>query len=107
MVILRRLYLLFVALILPATVLCYHRPQLQRRQALRRLVLSGGVFAAAAAAVSTSSSPPAHAIIGSKGCYQGQGDGCSDLAGDSELIKSLQEKSAANRARNEKVGRDW
>ena len=35
------------------------------------------------------------------------GEGCDDLAEGNALIRSLQEKSAANRERNEKVGRNY
>jgi hypothetical protein len=45
------------------------------------------------------------AVLKSKGCYQGQGEACDELAGDNALIKSLQEKSAMNRSRNEREGK--
>ena len=36
-------------------------------------------------------------------CTQGIGEGCADLAEGNALIQALQEKSAANKERNEKV----
>ncbi|EEC45598.1 predicted protein [Phaeodactylum tricornutum CCAP 1055/1] len=39
----------------------------------------------------------ADALISSKYCASGVGDGCDDLSEGNELIKSLQEKSAAKR----------
>lgn len=92
------------AILLPAAVLGYQQPQpIQRREAFRQL-LDGSLLALATAAV-VSTTEPAHAVLGSKGCYQGQGEGCAELAGENSLIQSLQEKSAANRQRNEKVCR--
>jgi hypothetical protein len=52
-------------------------------------------------------STTAHAavdVLRSKGCYSGEGEGCADLAEDNALIRSLQEKSFANKERNAKVG---
>lgn len=46
---------------------------------------------------------PAEAVLRSKGCYQGEGEGCSEFAEGNELIRSLQERSLANKDRNEKV----
>ena len=93
-----------LALLVPTTsVLAYQQPrppqQIQRREAFGRLVLGSGL----AGLVQLGAGPPAHAIIGSKGCYQGQGEACAELAGENDLIKSLQDKSSANRAKNEKV----
>jgi len=95
-----------LALLVPTTsVLGYQqpqrRPQIQRREAFGRLVLGSGL--AGLVQLGAGPTPPAHAIIGSKGCYQGQGEACTELAGENDLIKSLQEKSSANRAKNEKV----
>lgn len=43
----------------------------------------------------------ANAVIGTfTGCAQGVGEGCADLAEGNDFIKSLQEKSAANREAN-------
>jgi hypothetical protein len=41
-------------------------------------------------------------IIRSKGCYQGTGDGCTELSENNALIQQLQQQSIANRERNEK-----
>jgi len=39
---------------------------------------------------------PAHAVISSKYCASGQGEGCDDLSEGNEFIRKLQEKSAVN-----------
>lgn len=57
----------------------------------RRLCLQGLV----GAAVCGSSPFDAMAVISSKACASGKGDGCDDLAEGNELIRSLQQKSAA------------
>lgn len=36
-------------------------------------------------------------------CASGVGEGCADLSEGNDLIRSLQEKSAANREKNERV----
>ena len=41
-------------------------------------------------------------IIRSKGCYQGTGDGCTELSENNPLIQQLQQQSIKNRERNEK-----
>ena len=41
-------------------------------------------------------------IIRSKGCYQGIGDGCTELSENNPLIQQLQQQSIKNRERNEK-----
>ena len=41
-------------------------------------------------------------IIRSKGCYQGTGDGCTEMSNDNPLIQRLQQQSVKNRERNEK-----
>ena len=46
------------------------------------------------------------AVLQSEPCTSGEGSSCDDLAGGNEFIKTLQKKSAENRAKNEKVGRD-
>lgn len=53
------------------------------------------IFSAAATVFGIS--PAANAILSSKECVSGVGDGCVDLSGDNDLIKSLQAKSAANK----------
>lgn len=45
----------------------------------------------------------ANAILSSKYCAAGVGDGCEDRSEGNEYIKSLQEKSASNREVNLKV----
>lgn len=56
------------------------------------------------ASVYLASATPANAVLSSKYCASGTGDGCADLAEGNEFIKSLQQKSAANKDKNEKVG---
>lgn len=70
------------------------RPLIQRRDLLHG-ILSAATLSAAA--------PPAAAVLGSKYCASGVGEGCEDLSEGNELIKSLQEKSAANKERHERV----
>lgn len=52
-----------------------------------------------AASVAAIGGPPlaAQAVISSKYCAYGTGDGCEDLAEGNELIKQLQARSAANK----------
>ena len=47
---------------------------------------------------------PANAIISSKYCAYGSGEGCEDLAEGNEFIQQLQARSAANKEKNESVG---
>jgi hypothetical protein len=70
-----------------------YQPASTRRDALRQVIGS----AAAIVTGSIGSAAPAHAVLSSKGCASGVGEGCADLAEDNAFIKSLQEKSAANR----------
>ena len=42
-------------------------------------------------------------VLSAKECIQGQGDGCLEMSGENELIRSLQERSLANKDRNERV----
>ena len=65
----------------------------------RRALLRDVTAAVAAVQVA----PPAQAVLSSKYCASGMGEGCGDLAEGNEFIRALQEKSAANRERNEKV----
>lgn len=53
-----------------------------------------GIGGAAAAFISGENG--ANAVISSKYCASGKGEGCNDLADGNEFIRSLQEKSAAN-----------
>jgi hypothetical protein len=54
-----------------------------------------GGFAGAAAVIATPEQ--ANAVISSKLCAYGEGEGCDDLAEGNEYIKQLQAKSAANK----------
>jgi hypothetical protein len=76
-----------------------------RRQMMGCLVSSGAGIATASMLIGTEQEK-AHAadVLRSKGCYSGEGEGCTDLAEDNALIRSLQEKSFANKERNAKVG---
>ena len=74
-----------------------------RREAFQKA--SG--FAAAAAAVVFGPVPKANAVISSKYCAYGTGDGCEDLAEGNELIKELQARSAANKEAIQQVGILW
>eukprot|EP00977_Amphora_coffeiformis_P008579 scaffold1943_cov160-Amphora_coffeaeformis.AAC.6 len=86
------------------------------RALLTSLLLSGWAFAytvdrrtifqslGAAAGVSALGPRPVDAVISSQYCASGVGEGCADLSEGNDLIRSLQEKSAANRERNEKAG---
>ena len=67
----------------------------------RRSCLAGIV-----AGVCLASPDHANAVISSKQCVSGQGEGCEDLAEGSEFIKSLQKKSAANADQYAKEARD-
>ena len=62
-----------------------------RRLALRHSV-AAGLFAAL----------PASALIQAPQCISGVGDGCAEIAGDSALLRELQEKSAAKREQRAK-----
>lgn len=79
----------------------------QPQQFVERREAFGRVLAGSAAAFFLASSLPANsaaaAVLRSKGCYQGEGEACAEFSADNDLIKSLQEKSAANREKNEKV----
>ena len=55
------------------------------------------------AAAVAASNQPAEAVLSSKYCASGVGEGCSDLSEGNELIRKLQEQSATNRERNEKA----
>lgn len=70
----------------------------RRRDALRRTgaAIFSGLFAAAAG-------PAGADVIRSPGrCANGEGEGCDDLAGDNELIRSLQRRSSDNREANQR-----
>lgn len=82
----------FLFLCLPLFVRGYQTP-LTRRGVFRRLLSASSV----AAFASTISTAPAQAVLSSKYCAAGVGEGCNDLSEGNELIRSLQEKSAAKR----------
>ena len=92
--------MLLVFLMITMTVLittqAYNFPQASRRAWIRQTT-------AAAVAISTQNIAPANAVISSKGCVYGEGDGCQDLAEGNPLILELQAKSAQNRQANELV----
>jgi hypothetical protein len=66
----------------------------------RREWILNGSASVAALAVAATRPQAAHA---SKYCASGIGDGCDDLSEGNALIKSLQEKSAANKEKYAKV----
>jgi hypothetical protein len=70
----------------------------------RRLFLLSSITSAATAAVTFPSS--ASAVISSKYCASGVGDGCDELNQGNEYIKSLQETSAAHKDRYAREARD-
>lgn len=84
-------------LLIPALVFGYqpHEP-VARREALQTFLMGSSAFFAVKPALAVD-------VLRSKGCYQGQGEACAELATDNALIKSLQAKSFANREKNEKV----
>ena len=91
----KSLPLVLVVVLLPFTMVLSFQQEVPRRDALLQ--------AMAAASLLLVPSAPANAVLRSKGCYQGEGEGCAELADENALIKSLQEKSALNREKNEKV----
>ena len=60
-------------------------------------------FTAVAHGMAFVATPSANAIISSRYCAAGVGDGCDDRSEGNEYIKALQEKSALNREANLKV----
>ena len=63
----------------------------------RRDWFHGLVSGVAASTLLASGPQEARAVISSKFCAYGTGDGCEDLAEGNEFIKVLQAKSAANK----------
>ena len=61
------------------------------------------LFKVGTAAAFTLASQPANAVLSNKYCASGVGEGCADLSEGNDLIKTLQEKSAANREKNMQV----
>ena len=89
-----RLFALVALTLLCTQVSCYSIKPLDRRSLL-------GAFLVATSSSSCAASPSqAQAVLSSKYCASGVGEGCNDLAEGNEFIKSLQEKSAANREAN-------
>ena len=91
----RSISLFYVVILLRNAVLGYQQ-EVPRRDALLQAM-------AAASTLILVPISPAKAVLRSKGCYQGEGEACAEMSDGNTLIKSLQEKSAANRERNEKV----
>jgi hypothetical protein len=82
--------------------LCLNCAALQVAPMDRRSLISGLTIGVATA---YSNIHPASAVIGSKSCTSGVGEGCADLSEGNEFIKALQEKSAAKKEQYRKVGR--
>jgi hypothetical protein len=81
------------------------QPQPQRGGATntnRREYLTG-LVAATTAAFTTASAQPANAVLGAGACASGVGEGCGDRSGGNDYIRSLQEKSAVNKDKYERV----
>jgi len=95
---------LFVAALLPRG-LCYEIPSkggaLCRREAVVRGLLGGAAFLSSTTTDNVASAYSG--VISSKACTAGTGEGCDDMSSGNEFIRSLQEKSAANREKNQKV----
>lgn len=82
----------FVSLALLIGMALGYQPTTNRRNILQQ-ALVGAAFLAS----------PVEAVISSKYCSSGVGEGCQDLNEGNELIQSLQEKSAVNRERYQQV----
>jgi hypothetical protein len=63
----------------------------------RRKVLQQAFCGVSAATLLDFNPRESQAVISSKPCAMGVGEGCDDLAGGNEFIRSLQEKSASNK----------
>lgn len=72
-------------------------PHTRRASLQRALDLSTGAAAVGASLVVIALPTQASAVLSSKPCVAGIGDGCVDLATDNDLIRSLQMQSAAKR----------
>ena len=100
-------FLLTILLIQGTIILSYQQPTTTTNTVNSRRDWFVGI-ARGAAAVATASSTsiillpgqPSNAVISSKICAYGTGDGCDDLADGNELIRQLQAKSAANKEAN-------
>ncbi|KAL7528421.1 hypothetical protein ACHAWF_002550 [Thalassiosira exigua] len=76
-----------------------------RRDALRRGASSclGFLAAAAASAPVVAPASAGAAVLRAPGrCANGEGDGCDALAGENDLVRELQRKSAENREANQR-----
>lgn len=84
------------------------RPSSQQLKNDRRSFLAKTVSVVSAASLGLLVGHPqeASAVISSKFCAYGEGDGCDDLADGNEYIKQLQARSAANRESTEKEARN-
>ena len=72
-------------------------PKVVSVTATRRAYIDGLAGAAASLILGFSCFPSnARAVISSKSCASGIGEGCDDLSEGNEFIRSLQQKSAAN-----------
>jgi hypothetical protein len=85
-------YLALSSLLLsPQSIAAYNsNAALSRRDLMQGLVAAG-------AAASFAAPKEANAVISSKFCAYGTGDGCEDLAEGNEYIRQLQERSAENK----------
>ena len=83
---------LLAVLLLISQVSCYNTKPVDRRTFARNVG-----FLVAGAPLQN-----ANAVLSSGSCAQGVGEGCEDRAEGNEYIKSLQQKSAANREANTK-----
>jgi hypothetical protein len=81
------------------------QPQPQRGGATntnRREYLTG-LVTATTVAFTTASAQPANAVLGAGACASGVGEGCGDRSDGNDYIRSLQEKSAVNKDKYERV----
>lgn len=88
---------LVALMLLVSQVSCYNTYPVDRRSLVRNVAF---------AAASSLAPLPANAVLSSGSCAQGVGEGCEDRAEGNEFIKSLQEKSAANREANTREALD-
>ena len=98
-------FLLTLLLVQGTIILSYQQPTNPVNSSRRDWfvgIARGAVTAATACSTSILLLPgqPSNAVISSKTCAYGTGDGCDDLAEGNELIRQLQAKSAANKEAN-------
>ena len=112
-----QLFLLNSVLVLVAEGYSVKSPQHQQQQQQQRQQQTNiqlerrSFFVAAVATLTTVSTLPTfpekvNAVISSKYCAYGEGDGCEDLAEGNPLILELQRKSSANKETIQKEARD-